>query len=108
MMIGLVLEFKYLKGKTFKEKEFSKSSAPVRSVASKDIGVLCNFFKYNNAGVLSSITQDVDGDKHTFVNIATYVGTIREPNYANKVLTISPKLLTELAKLSNLKSDFND
>lgn len=94
---GLVIEFAYLKGKTFKEREFSKSSAPVKSSASKDIGVLCNFYKFNQVGILSSIA----GDKHQFINIDNYIGTVKEPSFSKKILAISPKLVLELKKLKD-------
>lgn len=57
LKVGFVLELKYLDGKTFKEKEFSKSYAPVES-DDKRIGVLCSFYSYNNSGVLSSFATD--------------------------------------------------
>lgn len=99
--LGLVLEFKYLIGKTFKEKEYSKSSAPIQSVGGKNIGVLCNFYSFDNNGFLSSITEGNDGGQHKFIDINTYVGSIKEPIYVNKVLTISPELVIELKKLNN-------
>lgn len=98
--IGLVLEFKYLTGKTFKEREYSKLSAPIQSVGAKNIGVLCNFYSFENNGLLSSLTEGSDGGKHKFINIDTYVGSIKEPIYVNKMLAISPELVIELKKLT--------
>lgn len=96
-IIGLVLEFTYLTGNTFKEKEYSKSTAPVESSTNKGIGVLCNLYSLNQDGVLSSIAWD----KHKFVNIDTYIGTIKDPVYENKRIMISPKLVFELQKLND-------
>lgn len=95
--LGFVLEFKYLDGKTFKEKEFSKSSAPVE-LGGRSIGILCNFYTFNNVGVLSSIAKD----EHEFITMNAYIGTIRKPLFTNRILTISPKLVNELQKLNNI------
>lgn len=95
MKLGFVLEFKYLDGKTFKEKEFSKSYATVESGSNKRVGVLCSFYTYNNSGVLSSVATD----EHEYITTDAYIGIIREPLFSNKKLTISPKLVLELDKL---------
>lgn len=99
--------FCYLNGKTFRDREFSKSSASVESsvespvessVESKldrSIGVLSTFYTYNRVGELLSVPED----KHKHIKIESYIGTIKHPSYANKTLTISEKLAVELRKL---------
>lgn len=96
-LIGMVLGFSYLTGKTFKDREFSKSFAPVTSDVSKGIGMLCTVYTYNVVGVLSS----VPGDKHKYARIESYIATIKHPSYTNKVLTISSKLLSELDMITS-------
>lgn len=94
VLIGMVLGFSYLSRKTFKDREFSKLSAPVASDVSKGIGMLCTIYKYNAVGVLTSLT----GDKHKYTKIESYIGTIKHPVYTNKVLSISSKLIIELGR----------
>lgn len=89
----MILGFSYLKGKTFKEKEFSKSYAPVESDHS--IGVLYTPYTFNSVGELASDF----GDKHKYSEVESYIGTIKHPAYINKTLTISQKLIEQLNKL---------
>lgn len=99
VLIGLVLGFTYLNGKTFKQREFSKSFASVKSSQEsstvKPVGVLCDFYSFNKDGVLKSIS----GDKHKFIKIDHYIATIRSPTKKSKNLTISQTLVAELNKI---------
>lgn len=90
--IGIVLGFSYLRGKKFKDREYSKYSAPVTSDVDKGIGMLCSRYTYNAAGVLTSVL----GDKHMYISIESYIATIKRPAYTNKMLTISSKLCEKL------------
>lgn len=92
VLIGLVLGFSYYNGKTFKEREFSKVSAPVASDTNKGIGMLCARYTYDSLGKLTS----VPGDKHEFVDIESYIGTISAPTYTAKVLSLSKNLIAKL------------
>lgn len=105
VLIGMVLGFTYLDGKTFKAREFSKVSANVftdqvsdlvSDTASnpRDVGILCAFFALSADGKLTSIYDD----KHKFTNIKSYIGTIKPPVYINKLLTISEKLVEEIER----------
>lgn len=82
-------------GQTFKAREFSKTSALVLSDCNRGVGVLCTFFTYDCNGVLSNVT----GCKHSYVNIETYAGTIKNPIYVNQTLQISEKLMAVVKKL---------
>lgn len=99
--IGMVLGFSYLSGKKFKDREYSKCSAPVTSEVGKGVGVLCSLYSYNADGVLASVPED----KHTYTTIESYIGSIKRPAYTNKMLTISSKLLEELSMIENEAQD---
>lgn len=96
MLIGLVLGFTYLDGTTFKAREYSKTSVPLLSDSTRGVGALCMFYTFNSVGVLTIVR----GYKHKFINIESYVGTIKNPTYVKKVLTISEELVGEMEKLS--------
>lgn len=100
LIIGIVLGFTYLDGKTFKAREYSKRSATVHldqdSISSsdlRDVGVLCSFFTFNDEGELVAELKD----RHKFTHIKSYFGTIKPPNYSNKLLTIPKRLVEEIA-----------
>lgn len=90
--IGLVLGFAYTNGKTFKDREYSKVSATVKKDVNRSIGMLCASYTFDSQGKLTGVA----GDKHKFISIESYIGTIRSPSYANNVLTISETVLAEL------------
>lgn len=95
VLLGLVLGFTYSNGNTFKQREFSKSFALQRTRSSNLVGVLCDFYTFNEAGIL----KIVPGDKHKFIKIDSYVGTIKPPLKVKKTLTISSNLVDELNKI---------
>lgn len=99
--IGMVLGFSYLSGKTFKDREYSKLSAPVTSDVAKGIGMLCSLFTCNANGVLTSVPED----EHKYNSIDSYIGSIKRPAYANngtnKVLTIFSRLFEKLNLVEN-------
>lgn len=88
--IGLVLGFSYLNGKTFKEREFSRISAPIAS--ENNIGVLCSFYSVEESGILIAVSEG----KHKFISTDAYVGTIPKPTYENDCLCILETLLLSL------------
>lgn len=102
VLIGLVLGFSYTDGKTFKEREYSKLYAPVTSDVAlgtrKVIGMSCATYTYTVSGKLIS----VPGDKHEFIDVESYIGTIQTPAYTSKVLTVSEKLITKLRDITDL------
>lgn len=83
-----------MNGKTFKDREYSKSSALVQS--GRAVGVLSTLYSFNSSGNLTSLT----GDKHKYIVIESYVATIKHPSFTNKTLTISDKLLAHLLIIS--------
>lgn len=87
-------------GETFKKREFSKTSVSVSAnqppiTNYRRVGVLCTFYTYDGAGVLTAPSER----KHSFADITNYGGTINKPTYSEEKLTISPALLVELEKL---------
>lgn len=90
VLIGHVLSFSYLDGKSFKEQSFVKSTAPLES--KKAIGVLCNWYYWKDDGQLN----EVDVKKHNFNNIQFYLGTIPRPTFHNKFLMISTETVYTL------------
>ncbi|KAG4072027.1 hypothetical protein HA402_008468 [Bradysia odoriphaga] len=95
VLLGLVLGLTYLKGKTFRQREFTKSFASVKPDPVKPVGVMCDLYSFNTNGVLKSVS----GDKHKFFKIDYYKGTIRPPVKQNESLTISRDLVTNLNKI---------
>ncbi|KAG4068990.1 hypothetical protein HA402_008461 [Bradysia odoriphaga] len=95
VLLGLVLGLSYLKGKTFKEREFTKSFASLQSNPAKPVGVMCDLYSFNKSGALSN----VPGDKHKFIEIDYYIGTIRPPIKENRGLVIPQGLVIELNKI---------
>lgn len=91
-MIGLILSFCYTDGITLKAREFTKSFAEVHS--EKVIGVLGTWYSWNKEGVL----QLKKVTKHDFVQIVLYRGTLEQPKYCNKSLTLSKNVLEIINK----------
>lgn len=97
-LLGMVLGLTYLDGKTFKQREFSKTSATIRHSevnAQRSVGVLCCFYTCDMNGLLTKVSVE----KHQFINIVSYVATIKPPIYVNKLLSLSTKLVDKLDEL---------
>lgn len=58
--------------------------------------MLCTSYTFDTKGKLMSVS----GDKHKFISIESYIGTIRTPTYVNKELTISESVLAELSNIT--------
>lgn len=99
LLLGNVLGFTYLDGKTFKQREFSRTSAKVQAHPEigpqRGVGVLCSFYTCDLNGLLTNVPDD----KHQFINIESYVATIKPPIYVNKSLSLSTKLVDMLFEL---------
>lgn len=96
-LIGLVLGLTYLNGKTFKQREFSKSFASVEPNRLKPVGVMCDLYSYNKNGVLNSVRCG----KHKFFKIDHYLGTIQPPTKQNGKMTLSPSLVKNINKIDD-------
>lgn len=97
-LLGMVLGLTYLDGKTFKQREFSKTSAIIchsKVNAQRGVGVLCSFYTCAMNGLLTN----VPGDTHRFINIESYAATIKSPIYEKKLLSLSTKLVDKLSEL---------
>lgn len=95
VLIGLVLSFAYTNGKTFKEREYSRAFASVKSAGGRKVGMLCSTYTYDTQGKLWS----VPGERHKFTAIGKYIATIKAPTYSCKNLSISKDVLIELRNL---------
>lgn len=74
--IGRVVDFKYLNGKTDKQKEFSKDSANVRN---DNIGVLCSFYQSNLNSSGSKIMLTANKCIYEYRSISLYQITLPSP-----------------------------
>lgn len=109
LYVGQVLGFKYIIGKTAKEKQYSRNNAPVNpNIASKlrrGIEVQATWYKYNENGSLLPIDSTA---KHFFINIENYIGTTKtiEQTAHGKfqVKMVSTKLIYFNQQLLNLLS----
>jgi len=84
--IGRILAFSYLSGRTLKNQEYSKLSAPTKAPDknAKGLGCLCSwFFLKGNSKVLHKTQMDV----HGYYNLDKYICTIPRPKYQEEILT---------------------
>lgn len=93
-LFGMVLGFTYLDGKTFKQREYSKTFASVTCDAQsqRGVGVLCSFYTCDFDGFLTALGEV----NHKFINIKYYVGTIKAPDVSDRMVTISTKIIEKL------------
>lgn len=100
LLFGMVLGLTYIEGQTFKQREYSKTYATVHPETKpetnpqRSVGVLCSLYTCDLNGLLTNVAED----KHKFIKIESYVGTIKPPIYANKLLTISTRLVELLVE----------
>lgn len=92
LMIGLIVSFCYTGGTTLKERSFTKTFASINS--GKEIGVLGSWYSWNKDGVLKA--KPLGRKKHDFLSIEFYKGTVEQPIYFNKTLSISKNMLENI------------
>lgn len=95
ILIGLILSFRYLNGKTFKDQSYGKSTAFVQS-SGKPVGVLGSWYSWNAIGNLEVESVLQPHKQHSFLPIGWYRGNIRQPSYENQMITISQALVKKL------------
>lgn len=96
LLIGLVISFSYMNGKTLRAREYSRIFAPVASQSSSvnPIGVLCTYFNLEPDGILhKELSQSV------YVDITNYKGSILAPVFENNSLRIDELLSNEIKEL---------
>lgn len=114
--IGLVLSFCYVSGKTFREREYTKSYALVKSQQNmnagqsqdlstsiklrKPVAVLCSWYSWDSHGLLNSADEKI----HEFIPVENYRGTMLKPLYINNFLQISDTALETLNELNREKN----
>lgn len=92
LLIGMVLGFCYIDGKTLKARQFTKPFAPVTNKVS--VGVLCMWYSWDTNG---NLTQQYSS--HSFISIENYRKTIPKPTYVQKQLRIDRTILDKLNEL---------
>lgn len=91
-MIGLILSFSYLCGKTFREREYSLEFAPVHC-HKKIIGALCTWYTWDDEGKLIKWNKI----QYSFANIDCYKATlIVSPNLDNTLWCLDEGICSEL------------
>lgn len=95
LLVGLIVSFRYINGKNFKEQAFSKSTAQINS--GKAVGVLSTWYNWNFNGDL--IGESVE--KHQYVNIDRYRRTLSMPTYTNNKLSLSKRIIESLESLTH-------
>lgn len=97
--VGRILAFSYLTGKTLKDQEFSKLSAPVTAPEknARGLGCLCSWFYLKGS---SKILHQTSMDIHGYYNINTYICTLPRPSYQEERLML-PCNLKDILKLRN-------
>lgn len=93
-LIGLVVGFSYLGGRTYRSREYSRNFAtvvpPVSSVA-KTVGVLSTYYNWDFNGTLTEVIQD-----KFYLDIKHYRATISEPTYEKNQVQINISLVKEI------------
>lgn len=78
LLVGQILGFRYIIGKTAKERQYSWNNAPVSTNVApqlrRGINVQATWYKYSENGTLLPIESE---KKHFFNNIENYIGTTK-------------------------------
>ncbi len=91
LMIGLLLGFARLNGKTYNTREYTRSYATVKCVDSNPIGALCSFYDWDAAGQLHQVVH------HPFyLHIEAYKATVKCPDFEEGCLKINDILLNRI------------
>lgn len=111
LVIGAVLGFKYIKGRTDKEKGYSWDFAPVKTdlpeKSKRGINVLASWYHFDCSGNL----QPINGMNCFHISIENYVATLQNISFdkTNSALSLSETYLqsihTKLASLINSNVD---
>lgn len=79
IIVGAVLGFKYVNGKTERSKQYGLNYAPVSSSDSstkRGLGVLATWYKFTECSILEPLSKN----NSFFVNIDNYVATVSMPS----------------------------
>lgn len=92
-----------MNGSTHRAKEYSWNFATVST--QKEIGVLCNFYTWNNDGILNGLE---DGQtNHCYENIKMYRATLLNPTYLNNTISMESGLLNNVEEFVKVNSKKN-
>lgn len=79
LRVGIVVSFKYITGKTMKEKQYPWDTAPtttkLKPSERRGIHVLATWYTYSENGLLKVLDAD---KKHFYLDVKDYVATARE------------------------------
>lgn len=103
LVLGMVLGFKYIKGKSEKEKQYSLESVPSSSenTSNRGIEVLATWKKVD----LNFIVHNIFGKSSFFIDINNYIGTVivDRDDQKNVKLNLSPDEQKEISLQYNEK-----
>lgn len=95
LLIGLVLGFSRLHGKTYGAREHSRGYAQtLANDPTNPIGALCSYYRFNEEGKLSE-----NGDHPFYLSTENYKATIKAPEFTGKCLRINNVLLSRITDL---------
>lgn len=92
-LIGMVLGFCYTAGKTFKSRQYAKSSAFINNTT-PPVGVLGMWYSWTSDGKLIAHSSI-----HSHVGIENYKRTIPAPSYSHTILQINDEIRMKLIEL---------
>lgn len=97
IILGLVLNFKYLCGSTIKQRQYSREYAPIKYTGNEDnkrgISVIGTFYVAQKNGHLDLYYDEPE------LEIENYVCTIRRPMFSQNSMVLSER---QMAKINNI------
>lgn len=81
ILLGLILSFSYLEGKTGKSREFSKECAIINYKSNREVGVLCSWYSYDTEGNIEPALIE----NHGYISLRNYICTITNGFIDNKL-----------------------
>lgn len=96
VLIGLVLSFSYIHGKTYRQREYTLNYTELKPKS--DVGILCNWYE-SHGGILKS----VDYRQQNYINILAYKSTLlKAPTIVDNNWQISVRACNEIKNVRNL------
>lgn len=97
LILGLVLNFKYLSGNTNRQKQYSREYAPIKYTGAEQnprgIAVIATFYKVNENGHLTIYYDEPQ------LKIENYLCTIQRPTFTRNLMILSPSQMTKITGL---------
>lgn len=91
LLVGQILGFSYINGKTYRTREYSRSFATIQSDTEKVVGTLCHYYSWNADGGL------IDEPNYQFyLDVKNYKATISAPAYERNGLRLEVDLVIQI------------